>query len=190
MGTDDVRDRMRAGSAGESTGRSTPVSSRVRKRAEPLARPTTENLVTATLAIIVAVLYVVCGLYRPIRLAVTFPLLPYFVLLALGAWRVRPKRGRGFAFHLWFTPVVLQVCIYGIMLSRMALLYGQGVSYPLRDPLVDRLAVISAVLFFGVWLPTIALSVCARRGGWLLAAQALGPLVTVLWMVLMIDLLL
>lgn len=177
-------------SSAEASTSPAPVSQRAprwRSRSEPLLLPTVENRVAAGAAVLVAVLYFIGCLYHPLRLVVTLPLFAYFGLLALGAWRVRPRRGRGHVFFLWFLPVLLQLCIYLILAWRILLLLHQGHPAPLQVPYVKALSIVAMCLFFGGWIPAIFLAAYCRRGGWLLAAECLGPLVTVLWMVLMAE---
>jgi len=159
-----------------------PVPTPVPREPEPLSPPTIENRVAALAAILVAVLYFITCLSKPVILIVTLPLFGYFGLLAVGAWRVRPRPRRGHVFFFWFLPILLQLSVYLLLTWRLSPdTYLAGDPFASRDLLVMPLLIASAVLFFTAWIPAIFLSSYCQRGGWLLAAEALAPLVVPFW---------
>jgi hypothetical protein len=161
-----------------------PVSTRPpRPKAEPLSLPTVENRVGMLAAIATGVFYLVFSVVEPFVLVFSLPIFPYLAALSAGAFRVRPRPRRAWVFHAWFLPILLQLSVYLLLTWRLALRTISGHPHPTDDPLVQALFGASAIFFFTGWIPSLFLTAWCQRGGWLIAAQGIGPFVVPTWFI-------
>jgi len=156
---------------------------------EPLSPPTIENRIAAGAAILVAVLFFISGLRQPGVLLLGLPNFAYLGVLAFGAWRVRPRPRRGRAFFWWFLPILLQLAVYLLLTWHLALRAVAGPTPPASydTPLIDSLSWTCLFAYLAGWVPATVLMKTCQRGGWLLVAETLGPVVTILHIALMIN---
>jgi hypothetical protein len=105
----------------------------------------------------------------------------YAILLAFGLLRVRPRPDRPRLFRFLMIPPLLQACTY---LFFWAFLTIDRASPPLETNLPalgDALFTASIVLYLGGFVLAAPLFISARRAGWLLAAEFMGPGSYLVW---------
>ncbi|MEN8148577.1 MAG: hypothetical protein ABFS86_02070 [Planctomycetota bacterium] len=139
---------------------------------EPLPPPTRENWVAVVLSLATAALLAALPVTDE-EGWVALPVVPYFVLSAWGAFRIRPYRnGRG-VWMFWFTVLLLTFAVYLLAAWDLVSL-GLGDRYVSPRSLVF-LGTAGVLVVIG-WVPTALLVGFARRATALLVVQLTYPL--------------
>ncbi len=156
--------------------------------AVPAPPPTKENWLAGGVHLIAAVLALFS--FPVVHLYAVFGLL-YGVGLAAGAWLVRPEERRRRIFPLLMLPLLLQAAIYIVYWYPIATFAMSGAdgTGPIGSPMdtpaqAAALQATITALIMG-WAPSVLLLLFARRAQALLAAQIAGPLLAVVFYVLM-----
>lgn len=144
-----------------------------------------ENLLaTATFAATAAALPATALLLDPyavsgwVRAFIALPMTLYVVLLAVGAWRIRPDPARRGVFSLLMAPVLAQGAIYGMLAVRVLRIAAETRVLPAFGQM-NALASAASILLCTAWIGPRLLEKRAYGAEFLHHAERVGALVLV-----------
>ena len=153
----------------------------------PIPPLSVEGRLAAGGAMVCLALLLVLVARAPRSLLLCAPLLPYFLMLAIGLLRVRPSPGRRIAFAVSSFFCLVQVAVYVLALWPLAAAAAVG-ELPVNGRGQTSLQITAVGLFLSGWIPLFFTLYRCRRGGWRMVAAGAGPLATIVWYLIFVPL--